>query len=127
MPDEPQELQAASAQVRAALKDGWQPTDTDQYWLGQVYYTLGTYLDLNGEWTAAHFEVWQHGLELYSDVGEIITIVSSTFTQALAADLSPVIRTLLETASTWEPIPHSQDTPWRTLAWSLVTDKFNPY
>jgi hypothetical protein len=127
MVEEPPELQAASAQVRAALHAGWEASDTDQYWLGQVYYTLNSYLDLNGEWTAAHFEVWQHGLEMYSDVGEIITAVSTTFSKALAADLSPVIRTLLETAATWEPIPQSHDTPWRRLAWSLVSERFNPY
>jgi hypothetical protein len=127
MTEEPPELQAASAQVRAALQAGWEPTDTDQYWLGQVYYTLGTYLDLSGEWTTGHFEVWQQGLEMYSDVGKIRAAVSGSFARALAADLSPVVRNLLRTASTWEPIPLSQDIPWRRLAWSLVSDEFNPY
>lgn len=127
MAEEPPELQAATAQVRAALKEGWTPTDTDQYWLGQVYYALGSYLDLNGEWTAAHFEVWQHGLDMYSDVSDIFAVVFKAFAQALAADLSPVIRTLLEVASTWEPIPVSHDSPWRTAAWSLVSEEHNPY
>ena len=64
---------------------------------------------------------------MYSDVGEIITVVSTAFSKALAADLSPVVRTLLETAAGWEPIPRSHDTPWRLLAWSLVSEEFNPY
>jgi hypothetical protein len=125
--EEPAELQAACAQVRSALKDGWEPSDTDQHWLGQIYYTLGTYLDLDGEWTAGHFEVWQHGLEMHSDVGEIITLVNQAFANALVADLSPVIRTLLEVASGWEPVPVSYDSPWRKFAWSLVSDEHNPY
>ncbi|WBQ02560.1 hypothetical protein [Kribbella sp. CA-293567] len=127
MAAEPPELTAARLQVQSALREGWEPTGTDQYWLGQVCYALHSYLDLNGEWTAAHFEIWQHGLDMYSDVGQIITVVSRAFTDALAADLSPVVRTLLEVASTWEPTPVSADSPWRQLAWSLVPDEHDPY
>ncbi|NEA36762.1 hypothetical protein [Streptomyces sp. SID13031] len=124
---EPPELQTATTLLLAAVKAGWQPTDTDQHWLGQVVYTCGTYLNLDGEWTAGHFDVYQHGVEIESDIADIYLVVTTAFTQALAADLSPPVRTLLQLAADWEPQPHSDWTPWKQAAWSLIPDEHNPY
>lgn len=125
--EEPAELQEAIKQVRLALDDGWEPTETDQRALGEVLWTLSSYVDLSGEFNAYCYEIWQHGLEVMTDVGIIRRSVREVFDAALAADLTDPIRQLVTAASTWDPRPRSNDaSPWRALGWSLVKSEFLP-
>ena len=124
---EPEELQQAIARVREAQQSGWEPTETDQRSLGEVLWTLGSYVDLSGEFNAYCFEIWQHGLEVMTDVRIINRAVREVFDAALAADLTDPMRMLVTAASPWEPRPESNDSaPWRKLGWSLVKREFMP-
>jgi hypothetical protein len=125
--EEPAELQEAIEQVRLALDGGWEPTETDQRALGEVLWTLSSYVDLSGEFNAYCYEIWQHGLEVMTDVAIIHRSVREVFDAALAADLTDPIRQLVTAAAPWEPRPHSNDeSPWRKLGWSLVKSEFMP-
>src|SRR3954454_23137826 len=79
MDTEPAELQQAIAQVRAAQAGGWEPTEADQRALGEVLWTLSSYVDLSGEFNAYCYEIWQHGLEVMTDVRIIQRSVREVF------------------------------------------------
>jgi hypothetical protein len=125
MSEEPAELRVAVGELTRAVKGGFVLTDTDEWHLGQVLVALGSYLDMKGLWTTAHFEVWQHGLPMYSDVPSINEVVDTAFERAFAADLSPLVRNLLTEARRWEPQPESHQTPWKNAALDVLTE--NPY
>jgi len=125
MSEEPLELRVASGELTRAVKRGLVLTGTDEWHLGQVLVALGSYLDMKGEWTTAHFEVWQHGLDMYSDVPTINSVVDTAFDRAFAAELSPPVRDLLAEARKWEPQPESHMTPWKNAALGVLSE--SPY
>lgn len=125
MSEEPLELRVASGELSRAVKRGFVLTDKDEWHLGQVLVALGSYIDMKGEWTTAHFEVWQHGLDMYSDVPTIRRVVDTAFERAFAAELSPLVRDLLTEARKWEPQPESHQTPWKNVALDALSE--NPY
>ena len=109
--EEPEELQLAIARVREAQESGWEPTETDQRSLGEILWTLGSYVDLSGEFNAYCYELWQHGQEVMTDVRIITSSVREVFDAALAADLTDPMRLLVTAARPWEPRPRSTTPP----------------